>query len=140
MLTANDSAVTVRFVDFGNTDVVDILSKPLRALPPKLAAAERYAKRCGLNVAPIDRDFGHEVTERIQELVTSDTNPLMATVVKEGEPDLYNVEVFLFDFNLPLMACSIIFFLLFFLILRKSSVSRHLIGRCQHKTPTSTQG
>ncbi|XP_056634538.1 maternal protein tudor-like [Diorhabda sublineata] len=57
VLDADEDITTVRFVDFGNTDVIDNKTTQIKTLPPKLLSLAIYATRCSLKIEPVEEDW-----------------------------------------------------------------------------------
>lgn len=90
VLDADDDITTVRFVDYGNTDVIDNKTTEIKTLPPNLLSLEVYATRCSLKIKPIDEDgeWSSHVSERFEEL-TSSTNTITAKFLDQDEKTNY---------------------------------------------------
>lgn len=67
-MDADDDITTVRFVDYGNTDVLNNSTTSVKTLPPELLALEQHARRCSLNIQPIGEEWTAENTARFEEL------------------------------------------------------------------------
>lgn len=69
VLDADDDITTVRFVDYGSTDVIDNKTTEIKTLPPNLLALEVYATRCSLKIQPIDEEWSTAASERFEMLI-----------------------------------------------------------------------
>ncbi|KAL3281927.1 hypothetical protein HHI36_005130 [Cryptolaemus montrouzieri] len=70
ILDADDDITTVRFIDYGNTDVIDNKSTKIKTLPPELLSLEEYATRCRLKIKPIEEEWSKGANERFEELTS----------------------------------------------------------------------
>lgn len=68
VLDADADITTVRFVDYGNTDVLSNSSTSVKLLPPELLALEQHARRCSLNVKPCGEEWTPTATSRFEQL------------------------------------------------------------------------
>lgn len=68
ILDADDDITTVRFIDFGNTDVIDNSSTKIRTLPPELLSLAVYASKCSLLVKPMEEEWSQLALELFQKL------------------------------------------------------------------------
>lgn len=68
VLDADDDITTVRFVDYGNTDVLNNSTTSVKMLPSELLALEQHARRCSLNVKPMGEEWVPAATARFEEL------------------------------------------------------------------------
>ncbi|XP_023023151.2 protein tudor isoform X2 [Leptinotarsa decemlineata] len=57
ILDADDDITTVRFIDFGNTDVIDNKTTQLKTLPPNLLTLAVYATRSSLKLESPDKEW-----------------------------------------------------------------------------------
>lgn len=67
ILDADDDITTVRFVDFGNTDVIDNKTTKIKTLPPDLLSLAVYATKCSLMVEPLDEEWPSEAIEAFED-------------------------------------------------------------------------
>lgn len=72
VLDADSDITTVRFVDYGNTDVLDNSTTKVKTLPPNLLSLEVYATRCRLKIRSLDEEWTSVASERFEELVGVD--------------------------------------------------------------------
>lgn len=56
VLDADADITTVRFVDFGNTDVIDNSANNIKQLTSELLSVDKYARKCSLNMKPVRGD------------------------------------------------------------------------------------
>ncbi|KYN07032.1 Maternal protein tudor [Cyphomyrmex costatus] len=72
VLDADEDIITVRFIDYGNTDVVDNKPSNIRQMPDDWKNLEAFAFKCRLDVIPVDTEDWNEATcERFKNLVMS---------------------------------------------------------------------
>lgn len=68
VLDADADITTVRFVDYGNTDVLENGVTSVKTLTSELLMVEQYARRCSLNVRPIEEEWSPNALQRFEEL------------------------------------------------------------------------
>lgn len=91
VLDADEDITTVRFIDYGNTDVID-KADHIRQMPDTWKNIERYAFKCKLDVIPAGtEDWSQATCDRFEELVMSD-DALQATILTDAVPK--RVELF----------------------------------------------
>jgi hypothetical protein len=108
VLDADADITTVRFVDYGNTDVLDNQTTVVKTLPPSLLSLEVYATRCRLKIKPIDEEWTSAASERFEQLCNAES--LTAQFVNQDEKTNYvelysggvNVREVLIEENLAL--------------------------------------
>lgn len=95
VLDADEDITTVRFIDYGNTDVIDNKASHIRQLPDAWKSSETFALKCRLDVIPIDtEDWSESTCERFRNLVTS-VESLQVLIVTDTVPK--RVELFIND-------------------------------------------
>lgn len=95
VLDADEEITTVRFIDYGNTDVVDNTTSHIRQIPDVWKSLERFALKCRLDVIPVDtEDWDESTCERFEQLVTS-TETVQALIIADTVPK--RVELFIND-------------------------------------------
>lgn len=95
VLDADEDITTVRFIDYGNTDVINNKTDNIRQIPDAWKSLERFALKCRLDVIPVDtEDWNESTCERFEYLVTS-TETLQALIVADTVPK--RVELFIND-------------------------------------------
>ncbi|CAH2002077.1 unnamed protein product [Acanthoscelides obtectus] len=72
VLDADDDITSVRFIDFGNTDVYNNSSTKMKSLPSNLLTLAVYATRCTLNILPPDGEWSTAANNRFEELTCVD--------------------------------------------------------------------
>ncbi|KAG5895989.1 hypothetical protein JTB14_005095 [Gonioctena quinquepunctata] len=72
ILDADDDITTVRFIDFGNTDVIDNKTTEIKTLPHKLLSLAIYATKCSLKIKPIDEEWSATTLEVFEGLAMAD--------------------------------------------------------------------
>lgn len=68
VLDADADITTVRFVDYGNTDVLENAVTMVKTLTAELLMLEQHARRCSLNVGPVDEEWTQAASRRFEEL------------------------------------------------------------------------
>lgn len=91
VLDGDTDITTVRFVDYGNTDVLDNHTTRVKTLPPDLLALEVHATRCRLEIKPVDEEWSTQATERFEQLASVEN--LTAQFISQDEKTNY-VELF----------------------------------------------
>lgn len=71
VLDADADITTVRFVDYGNTDVLENGVTMVKTLTPELLMLEQHARRCSLNVTPVEEEWSPVALERFEELTAN---------------------------------------------------------------------
>ncbi|XP_054006330.1 tudor domain-containing 6-like isoform X1 [Hylaeus anthracinus] len=86
VLDADEDITTVRFIDYGNTDVIDNKSGHIRQISDSWKEIKEYAIKCRLDVIPTDsEDWNATTCTKFENLVTS-VESLQAFVIAEGIP------------------------------------------------------
>jgi len=85
VLEINSSLVTVRFIDYGNAEVIDISSEGLKPLPEKMQGLPEYAKRCSLIGSNEAYMFHDGATEMMEALVGGTEEAVTVRVFSDGE-------------------------------------------------------
>ncbi|XP_028046299.1 maternal protein tudor isoform X2 [Monomorium pharaonis] len=95
VLDADEDITTVRFIDYGNTDIIDSKASHIRQLPDIWKSSETFALKCRLDVVPVDtEDWSESTCERFKNLVTSEES-LQALIIADTIPR--RVELFIND-------------------------------------------
>jgi len=96
VLDADEDITTVRFIDYGNTDVIDNKSRNIRQIPDSWKRIERFALKCRLDVVPVDmEDWSESICERFENLVTPADTIQAAILADNSTPK--RVELFVND-------------------------------------------
>ncbi|XP_033209193.1 maternal protein tudor isoform X2 [Belonocnema kinseyi] len=75
IIDAGDDISTVRFIDYGNPDVITNKTGKIKEVPEELKARKAYAMKCRLNVVPGDaEDWSEETCARFSNLVIGAEN------------------------------------------------------------------
>lgn len=69
VLDADEDITTVRFVDYGNTDVINNATTQVKTLPPHLLSLALYASRCSLKLKAVDEEWTEQALELFNEFV-----------------------------------------------------------------------
>ncbi|XP_070160956.1 protein tudor isoform X1 [Polyergus mexicanus] len=95
VLDADEDITTVRFIDYGNTDVINNKTDNIRQISDAWKSLKRFALKCRLDVIPVNtEDWSESTCERFEYLVTS-TETLQALIVADTMPK--RVELFIND-------------------------------------------
>lgn len=95
VLDGDEEITTVRFIDYGNTDVVNNTAAYIRQIPDAWKNLERFALKCRLDVIPVDtEDWDESTCERFEDLVTS-AETVQALIIADTMPK--RVELFIND-------------------------------------------
>ncbi|XP_066589234.1 maternal protein tudor [Prorops nasuta] len=93
VLDADADITTVRFIDYGNTDVIDNSPDNIRQIMHDPKDIRYYATKCKLDVITVDNnDWDEKVCERFRDLVNS-AESLEAMINVDGNPK--RVELFI---------------------------------------------
>ncbi|XP_061943074.1 maternal protein tudor isoform X1 [Apis cerana] len=85
VLDADEDITTVRFIDYGNTDVIDNKSGNIRQIPDSWKEIEEYAIKCRLDIIPIEsEDWNITTCEKFENLISVES--LQAIVVANSVP------------------------------------------------------
>ncbi|CAG9833553.1 unnamed protein product [Diabrotica balteata] len=87
VLDADEDITTVRFVDFGNTDVIDNNTTRVKTLPPKLLSLAIYATRCALKVEPLGEEWDALAMTAFENLTNVEN--LTAEILNQDEKCTY---------------------------------------------------
>lgn len=92
VLDADEDITTVRFIDYGNTDIIDNKASSIRQMPDAWKNLETFALKCRLDIIPVDtEDWSESTCERFKNFVTSAEN-LQALIIADTMPK--RVELF----------------------------------------------
>ncbi|XP_066262033.1 maternal protein tudor isoform X3 [Euwallacea similis] len=72
VLDADEDITTVRFIDYGNTDVISNKTTEVKTLPANLLSLAVYASRCSLKLKAIDEDWSEQALEVFEEFTKCD--------------------------------------------------------------------
>lgn len=67
-MDADEDITTVRFVDFGNTDVIDNKTTQVKTLPPNLLTLAVYATRCSLKLKSLEEEWNPQALALFERL------------------------------------------------------------------------
>nr|XP_022905962.1 maternal protein tudor-like isoform X2 [Onthophagus taurus] len=87
ILDADDDITTVRFVDFGNTDVIDNKATAIKTLPAEMLSMEYHAKLCSLYIKPIGEEWSSSVIEKFDNFLGEKS--LRAEIIHQDEKTTY---------------------------------------------------
>nr|XP_034196257.1 maternal protein tudor-like isoform X2 [Osmia lignaria]XP_034196258.1 maternal protein tudor-like isoform X2 [Osmia lignaria] len=86
VLDADEDITTVRFIDYGNTDIIDNKSVNIRQIPDSWKEIKEYSVKCRLDVIPVDsEDWNVTTCEKFENLVTS-VESLQASIIANSIP------------------------------------------------------
>ncbi|XP_076751739.1 protein tudor [Xylocopa sonorina] len=95
VLDADEDITTVRFIDYGNTDVIDNKSGNIRLMPDSWKEMKEYSIKCRLDVIPVDsEDWSTTTCKKFENLITT-VESLQAVVVANSVPK--RVDLFIND-------------------------------------------
>lgn len=96
VLDADSDITTVRFVDFGNTDVIDNTANNLKTLSSELLAVGKYAKKCSLNISPKSKteEWSQEACDIFITEIEKHEYTLFADIVYQDEKNKHYVELY----------------------------------------------
>nr|CAD7569116.1 unnamed protein product [Timema californicum] len=91
VLETDNNLITVVFVDYGNTDVIDITSGSLRTLPDELKQNPGFAIKCKFSLEPVEgSEWSAESMERFESLLESE-DPLTVEILSGEEVKMVNM-------------------------------------------------
>nr|CAD7396431.1 unnamed protein product [Timema poppensis] len=91
VLETDNNLITVVFVDYGNTDVIDITSGGLRTLPDELKQSPGFAIKCKFSLEPLEgSEWSAESMERFESLLESE-DPLTVEILSGEEVKMVNM-------------------------------------------------
>ncbi|KAL0117558.1 hypothetical protein PUN28_010395 [Cardiocondyla obscurior] len=94
VLDADKDITTVRFIDYGNTDIINNANS-IRQMPDAWKNLGAFASKCRLDIIPVDtEDWSESTCERLKTLIMS-TESLQALLVADTVPK--RVELFIDD-------------------------------------------
>ncbi|XP_078047780.1 protein tudor isoform X2 [Augochlora pura] len=86
VLDADEDITSVRFIDYGNTDIIDNKFGNIRQIPDSWKENKEYVVKCRLDVIPTDsEDWNATTCKRFENLVSS-VELLQALVIANGIP------------------------------------------------------
>ncbi|KAL1491704.1 hypothetical protein ABEB36_012262 [Hypothenemus hampei] len=97
VLDADDDITTVRFIDFGNTDVINNKTTKIKTLPSNLLSLAMYATRCSLKLKPIEDEWSQAGLELFENLAYKD-NLSLEFIVQDEKTNV--VELYLEGVNI----------------------------------------
>ncbi|XP_017761897.1 PREDICTED: maternal protein tudor [Eufriesea mexicana] len=86
VLDADEDITTVRFIDYGNTDVIDNKSGNIRQIPDSWKEIPEYAIKCRLDVIPVDSEDWNVITSKTFENLVTPIESLQAMVIANSVP------------------------------------------------------
>ncbi|XP_059053782.1 maternal protein tudor-like isoform X2 [Achroia grisella] len=82
ILDSDSDIITVRFIDYGNTDVLDNQPDLIKAIPDKLKEIERYAVKSSVNAVPTGTgQWSEPASDYFTQLVGDISSPVDALIV-----------------------------------------------------------
>ncbi|XP_017783204.1 PREDICTED: maternal protein tudor isoform X2 [Nicrophorus vespilloides] len=87
VLDADSDITTVRFIDYGNTDVLNNDSTTIKILPAEMLTLDQHARRCSLYLGPVNGEWSTAACERFDLLVAD--KDLEVNIVHEDEKSTY---------------------------------------------------
>ncbi|XP_046743365.1 maternal protein tudor [Diprion similis] len=96
VLDADEDITTVRFIDYGNTDVVDSNSSNIKELPQNLKSVKKYGLKSRLDLIPTgSEDWSTASCEMFETMATTTDSPITALIIADSVPR--RVELFVDD-------------------------------------------
>ncbi|KRT85343.1 hypothetical protein AMK59_1500 [Oryctes borbonicus] len=87
VLDADDDITTVRFVDFGNTDVITNANVHVKTLPSEMLSIEYHAKLCSLFAKPVGDEWSAAAIDTFENYVS--VEQLTAEIIHQDEKTTY---------------------------------------------------
>ncbi|XP_011311904.1 maternal protein tudor isoform X2 [Fopius arisanus] len=98
VIDADEDIVTVRFVDFGNTDSITDIKNGIKYLPESMKSIKRYGIKCRLDLIPSgEEDWSEGTCEKFLMMATAEEF-IDAVVTADGNPK--RLELFVGDENI----------------------------------------
>lgn len=98
VLDSDPEITTVRFVDYGNTDVLTSNEGSIKTLPADLLSMDKYARKCSLNIMPVSgEEWSPEASQIFETAVNADV--IYADIVYQDEKNKTFVELYVNDTN-----------------------------------------
>ncbi|XP_015114623.1 maternal protein tudor isoform X2 [Diachasma alloeum] len=98
VIDADEDIVTVRFVDFGNTDSITDIKSGIRHLPESMKSIKRYGIKCRLDLIPSgEEDWSEGTCEKFLGMATAEEF-IDAVLIADGNPK--RLELFVGDENI----------------------------------------
>ncbi|XP_020712473.2 maternal protein tudor-like [Athalia rosae] len=86
VLDADEDITTVRFIDYGNTDVVDTTSSNIKELPENWQLIKKYALKSRLDLIPIGSEDWSTASCEMFENMATPTNSITALIIADSVP------------------------------------------------------
>lgn len=87
VLDADEDITTVRFVDYGNTDVVDSNSNNIKELPQSWRSIKKYGLKSRLDLIPTgSEDWSAASCEMFENMATASSDPITALIIADSVP------------------------------------------------------
>lgn len=100
VLDADADITTVRFVDYGNTDVINNNGGSVKTLPADLLAIDKYASKCSLNIKPAKGEEWPQEAVELFETAVNNATTLQADIVYQDEKSKTFVELYIDGSNI----------------------------------------
>ncbi|XP_063978120.1 maternal protein tudor-like isoform X2 [Diachasmimorpha longicaudata] len=98
VIDADEDLVTVRFVDFGNTDSITDIKSGIKQLPESMKSIKRYGIKCRLDLIPSgEEDWSEGTCEKFRTMATA-KEFIDAVLIADGNPKRF--ELFVGDENI----------------------------------------
>lgn len=72
-MDADEDITTVRFIDYGNTDVINNKTTQIKTLPSNLLSFDIYATRCSLKLKAVDDEWSQQALELFEEFANRES-------------------------------------------------------------------
>lgn len=87
VLDADEDITTVRFIDYGNADIIDSNSKNIKELPQSWKSIKKYGLKSRLDLIPTgSEDWSTASCEMFENMATSTNSPITALVIADSVP------------------------------------------------------
>ncbi|XP_050306722.1 maternal protein tudor-like isoform X2 [Anthonomus grandis grandis] len=88
VLDADEDITTVRFVDYGNTDVINNKTAQIKTLPTNLLSLAVYATRCSLKLKALEDEWSQEAIESFQVLLGNQENLSAEFIIQDEKTNI----------------------------------------------------
>ncbi|XP_077292792.1 tudor domain containing protein [Arctopsyche grandis] len=99
ILDSDSDIITVRFTDFGNTDVLNIEPGNLKCIPKHLSDIKSYSMKCSINASPTGMgEWTEQATTLFTQSIGKRENPIQAKIILRDVTTY--VDLFVNDINI----------------------------------------
>lgn len=87
VLDADEDITTVRFIDYGNTDVINSNSSSIKELPQSWKSVKKYGLKSRLDLVPTgSEDWSSASCELFESMATGTEEPITALIIADSVP------------------------------------------------------